>query len=110
MVMLGPGKPYDVFAEEYNIYRQLVQQQIGGASPSESAKQNLTTGAVALYSLSILQSVIFTLQRRPLYNSGRCYTYLSCTLLTIKSVKFVEKIFCDGKMGVSLFIWHAVEG
>ena len=45
-VMPGPGKPFEVFAEEDYICRQWAQQQIGGASPSETANQNLTTGAV----------------------------------------------------------------
>jgi hypothetical protein len=46
MVMPGPGKPFEVFAEEDNICRQWAQQQIGGVSPSETANQNLATGAV----------------------------------------------------------------
>jgi hypothetical protein len=59
MVMPSPGKPFEVFAEEDNIRRQWAQQQVGGALPSEAANQNLTTGAVVLYSLSILQPVIY---------------------------------------------------
>ena len=46
MVMPPPGKPFEVFAEEDTICRQWAQQQIGGASPSETANQNLANGAV----------------------------------------------------------------
>jgi peptidoglycan-associated lipoprotein len=46
MVMPPPGKPFEVFAEEDTICRQWAQQQIGGASPSETANQNLASGAV----------------------------------------------------------------
>ncbi len=45
-VMPGPGKPFDVFVEEDYLCRQWAQQQIGGVSPSETANQNLTSGAV----------------------------------------------------------------
>jgi outer membrane protein OmpA-like peptidoglycan-associated protein len=45
-VMPGPGKPFEVFAEEDYICRQWAQQQIGGVSPSETANQNLASGAV----------------------------------------------------------------
>jgi len=45
-VMPSPGKPFEVFAEEDTICRQWAQQQIGGASPSETANQNLANGAV----------------------------------------------------------------
>jgi peptidoglycan-associated lipoprotein len=44
--MPSPGKPFEVFAEEDTICRQWAQQQIGGASPSETANQNLANGAV----------------------------------------------------------------
>lgn len=46
MVIPGPEKPFEVFAEEDYICRQWAQQQIGGVSPSETANQNLVTGAV----------------------------------------------------------------
>ena len=46
MVMPGPGKPFEIFVVDDNLCRQWAQQQIGGASPSETANQNLTTGAV----------------------------------------------------------------
>lgn len=46
MVMPPPGKPFEVFAEEDTMCRQWAQQQIGGASPSETANQNLASGAV----------------------------------------------------------------
>jgi hypothetical protein len=46
MVLPGPGKPFEVFqADEFNC-RQWAQQQIGGTSPSQTANQNLATGAV----------------------------------------------------------------
>jgi outer membrane protein OmpA-like peptidoglycan-associated protein len=45
-VMPGPGKPFEVFAEDDTICRQWAQQQVGGASPSETANQNLASGAV----------------------------------------------------------------
>jgi hypothetical protein len=45
-VMPSPGKPFEVFADEDTICRQWAQQQIGGASPSETANQNLANGAV----------------------------------------------------------------
>ncbi len=45
-VMPSPGKPFEVFAEEDTICRQWAQQQIGGASPSETANQNLANGAL----------------------------------------------------------------
>jgi peptidoglycan-associated lipoprotein len=45
-VMPGPGKPFEVFAEEDYRCRQWAQQQIGGVSPSETANQNLATGAI----------------------------------------------------------------
>ena len=45
MVMPPPGKPFEVFAAEDSACRQWAQQQIGGASPSETANQNLASGA-----------------------------------------------------------------
>ena len=45
-VMPGPGKPFEVFAEEDYMCRQWAQQQIGGVSPSETANQNLADGAM----------------------------------------------------------------
>jgi len=46
MVMPPPGKPFEVFAADDSACRQWVQQQIGGASPSETANQNMASGAV----------------------------------------------------------------
>ena len=46
MVMPGPGKPFEVFVADDGLCRQWAQQQIGGTSPSQTANQNLTTGAV----------------------------------------------------------------
>ena len=46
MVMPGPEKPFEVFVADDGLCRQWAQQQIGGASPSQTANQNLTTGAV----------------------------------------------------------------
>lgn len=45
-VMPGPGKPFEVFVQEDTLCRQWALQQIGGVSPSETANQNLSTGAV----------------------------------------------------------------
>jgi hypothetical protein len=45
MVMPGSGKPFEVFAADDSVCRQWAQQQIGGASPSQTANQNLATGA-----------------------------------------------------------------
>ena len=45
-VMPGPGKPFEVFMADDGVCRQWAQQQIGGASPSETANQNTATGAV----------------------------------------------------------------
>lgn len=45
-VMPGPGKPFEVFMSDDTVCRQWAQQQIGGASPSETANQNLASGAV----------------------------------------------------------------
>ena len=42
----GPGKPFEVFMADDTVCRQWAQQQIGGASPSETANQNMATGAV----------------------------------------------------------------
>jgi peptidoglycan-associated lipoprotein len=44
-VLPGPGKPFEVFMADDAICRQWAQQQIGGASPSQIANQNLATGA-----------------------------------------------------------------
>jgi len=46
MVLPAPGKPFEVFQTDDLNCRQWAQQQIGGASPSETANQNLATGAV----------------------------------------------------------------
>lgn len=46
MVMPGPGKPFEVFMADDSLCRQWAQQQIGGTSPSQTANQNLATGAV----------------------------------------------------------------
>jgi hypothetical protein len=45
-VFPGPGKPFEVFQADDYACRQWAQQQIGGASPSETANQNTATGAV----------------------------------------------------------------
>ena len=45
-VMPGPGKPFEVFMADDGVCKQWAQQQIGGASPSETANQNTATGAV----------------------------------------------------------------
>jgi len=45
MVMPGPGKPFEVFMADDGMCRQWAQQQIGGTSPSQTANQNLVTGA-----------------------------------------------------------------
>jgi hypothetical protein len=42
----GPGKPFEVFQADDYACRQWAQEQIGGASPSQTANQNLATGAV----------------------------------------------------------------
>jgi hypothetical protein len=42
----GPGKPFEVFQADDNACRQWAEQQIGGTSPSQTANQNLATGAV----------------------------------------------------------------
>jgi hypothetical protein len=41
----GPGKPFEVFQSDDYSCRQWAQQQIGGASPSQTANQNTATGA-----------------------------------------------------------------
>ena len=41
----GPGKPFEVFQADDHACRQWAQEQIGGASPSQTANQNLATGA-----------------------------------------------------------------
>jgi hypothetical protein len=46
-VMPGPGKPFEVFMADDTVCRQWAQQQIGGASPSQTANQNVATGATA---------------------------------------------------------------
>jgi hypothetical protein len=46
MVLPGPGKPFEVFQAEESQCRQWALQQIGGASPTQMANQNLATGAV----------------------------------------------------------------
>lgn len=46
MVVPGPGKPFEVFMADDTLCRQWAQQQIGGTSPSQTANQNLTAGAV----------------------------------------------------------------
>jgi uncharacterized protein YcfJ len=45
-VMPGPGKPFEVFQTDDYVCRQWALQQIGGESPSQTANQNLTAGAV----------------------------------------------------------------
>ena len=44
-VLPGPGKPFEVFQADDAVCRQWAQQQIGGASPSQTANQNVATGA-----------------------------------------------------------------
>jgi len=46
MVMPGAGKPFEVFVADDNMCRLWAERQIGGASPSQTANQNLATGAV----------------------------------------------------------------
>jgi hypothetical protein len=41
----GPGKPFEAFQADDYACRQWAQAQIGGASPSETANQNLASGA-----------------------------------------------------------------
>jgi hypothetical protein len=45
MVMPGPGKPFEIFMADDGVCRQWAQQQIGGTSPSQTANQDLATGA-----------------------------------------------------------------
>jgi hypothetical protein len=45
-VFPAPGKPFEVFQADDYVCRQWAQQQIGGTSPSQTANQNLATGAV----------------------------------------------------------------
>lgn len=45
-VMPGPGKPFEVFMADDGVCRQWAQQQVGGTSPSQTANENLATGAV----------------------------------------------------------------
>jgi len=42
----GPGKPFEVFQADDYACRQWAQEQIGGASPSQTANQNAASGAV----------------------------------------------------------------
>jgi outer membrane protein OmpA-like peptidoglycan-associated protein len=42
----APGKPFEVFQADDYACREWAQQQIGGASPSQTANQNLASGAV----------------------------------------------------------------
>ena len=44
-VLPGPGKPFEVFQADDAVCRQWAQQQIGGASPGQTANQNLATRA-----------------------------------------------------------------
>lgn len=46
MVLPAPGKPFELFQADDVSCRQWAQQQIGGTSPSQTANQNLATGAV----------------------------------------------------------------
>jgi len=43
--MPGPGKPFEVFQADDATCRQYAQQQINGASPSQTANQNTAAGA-----------------------------------------------------------------
>lgn len=45
MVIPGPGKPFEVFMADDTVCRQWALQQVGGMSPSQTANQNLATGA-----------------------------------------------------------------
>jgi hypothetical protein len=45
-VMPAPGKPFEVFQADDAACRQWAETQIGGASPSQTANQNLASGAV----------------------------------------------------------------
>ena len=43
--MPGPGKPFEAFQADDGACRQYAGQQIGGASPSQTANQNVAAGA-----------------------------------------------------------------
>ncbi len=45
-VMPSPGKPYEVFMADDGVCREWAQYQIGGASPSQTANENVASGAV----------------------------------------------------------------
>jgi hypothetical protein len=45
-VLPAPGKPFEVFQADDAVCRQWALQQIGGASPSQTANQNTATGAI----------------------------------------------------------------
>lgn len=45
-VLPGSGKPFEVFMADDGVCRQWAQQQIGGVSPSQTANENLASGAV----------------------------------------------------------------
>ena len=45
-VMPNPGKPFEVFMADDGACREWAQYQIGGTSPSQTANENLATGAV----------------------------------------------------------------
>ena len=45
-VIPSPGKPFEVFMADEGVCREWAQQQIGGASPSQTANENLAAGAV----------------------------------------------------------------
>ena len=45
-VMPSPGKPFEVFMADDGVCREWAQQQIGGTSPSQTANENLASGAV----------------------------------------------------------------
>ena len=44
-VLPGPGKPFEVFQADDAVCRQWAQQQISGTNPSQTANQNMATGA-----------------------------------------------------------------
>lgn len=45
-VMPGPGKPFEAFQTDDAVCRQWAQQQIGGASPSETFNESTASGGV----------------------------------------------------------------
>ncbi len=45
-VMPSPGKPFEVFMADDGVCRDWAQRQIGGTSPSQTANENLASGAV----------------------------------------------------------------